>query len=65
GGFRGNALQAAASRGNESVVRLLLERGAEVNAQGGFHGNALKAAKVSRHESIAQLLLSHGADQSL
>ncbi|CUS12940.1 unnamed protein product, partial [Tuber aestivum] len=34
-------LQAAAYGENESVVRLLLERGAEVNAQGGRYRNAL------------------------
>ena len=30
--------------GHEAVVRLLLEKGAEVNAQGGQYGNALQAA---------------------
>ncbi|CUS15231.1 unnamed protein product, partial [Tuber aestivum] len=35
GGRYGNALQAAVCRGNESIVQLLLERGADVNAQGG------------------------------
>ncbi|CUS06942.1 unnamed protein product, partial [Tuber aestivum] len=35
GGVYGNALQAAAAKGDESVVRILLERGADVNAQGG------------------------------
>ncbi|CUS15222.1 unnamed protein product, partial [Tuber aestivum] len=39
-------LQAAAFQGNESVVQLLLERGAEVNAKGGYFGNALQAAKA-------------------
>ncbi|CUS08888.1 unnamed protein product, partial [Tuber aestivum] len=34
GGAYGNALQAAAIRGNESLPRLLLEHGAEVNAKG-------------------------------
>ncbi|CUS12375.1 unnamed protein product, partial [Tuber aestivum] len=44
GGWYGSALQAAAKNENESVVRLLLERGAEVNTQGGHYGNALQAA---------------------
>ncbi|CUS13278.1 unnamed protein product, partial [Tuber aestivum] len=57
GGWYGNALQATANNGNASLVRLLLERGAEVNAQGGAYGNALQAAKSRGHESIVQLLL--------
>ncbi|CUS14579.1 unnamed protein product, partial [Tuber aestivum] len=61
GGHFGNALQAAAQKGSEPIVRLLLERGADVNAQGGEYGNALQAAKEFSHESIAQLLITHGA----
>ncbi|CUS12883.1 unnamed protein product, partial [Tuber aestivum] len=52
GGHYGNALQAAAKNGNESVVGLLLERGADVNAQGGSNGNALRAAQNFGRESI-------------
>jgi ankyrin repeat protein len=58
----GNALQAAAWSGNESIVRLLLDRGADINAQGGRCGNALQAAAYRGYESIAQLLLDRGAD---
>ncbi|CUS10750.1 unnamed protein product, partial [Tuber aestivum] len=50
-----------AYRGSESVVRLLLERGAEVNAQGGYYGNALQAAACCDNESIVRLLLERGA----
>jgi ankyrin repeat protein len=32
----GNALQAASSGGHEAIVKLLLEKGADVNAQGGY-----------------------------
>ncbi|CUS08890.1 unnamed protein product, partial [Tuber aestivum] len=52
GGRYGNALQAAAIQGNESVVRFLLERGAEVNARGGYNGNALQAAAIRGNESV-------------
>ncbi|CUS13991.1 unnamed protein product, partial [Tuber aestivum] len=52
GGEYGNALQAAAIRGNESVARVLLEHGAEVNAQGGACGNALQAAAYGGNESV-------------
>ncbi|CUS12881.1 unnamed protein product, partial [Tuber aestivum] len=41
---------------------LLLERGADVNAQGGYHGNALQAAGANGNESVVGLLLTHGAD---
>jgi hypothetical protein len=35
-------------RGHDSVVTLLLEKGADVNAQGGYYGNALQAASNGR-----------------
>jgi len=50
-----NALYAAAAGGHETVVRLLVTIGANVNAQGGEYGNALCAALVP-------LLLEKGAD---
>jgi len=53
----GNALQAASARGYEGIVKLLLEKGADVNAQGGWHGNALQAASARGHEGIVKLLL--------
>jgi hypothetical protein len=43
-------------------VRLLLERGADVNAQGGSYGNALQAASAEGHGQIFQQLLKQGAD---
>ncbi|OQD66277.1 hypothetical protein PENDEC_c056G05958 [Penicillium decumbens] len=45
----------------DSFVQLLLEKGAEVNAQGGEYGNALQAASCRGHEEIVQLLLERGA----
>jgi ankyrin repeat protein len=53
----GNALQAASSGGHEAIVKLLLEKGADVNAQGGDYGNALQAASSEGHEAIVKLLL--------
>ncbi|KAJ7055964.1 ankyrin repeat-containing domain protein [Mycena amicta] len=43
-------------------VWLLLENGANVNAQGGHYGNALQAASNGGHTELVQLLLEKGAD---
>jgi ankyrin repeat protein len=41
---------------------MLLDRGADVNAQGGRYGSALQAASSEGHDKIVQLLLDKGAD---
>ncbi|KZP13166.1 hypothetical protein FIBSPDRAFT_753838 [Athelia psychrophila] len=61
GGKYGNALQAALVGGHDEIVRLLLERGADVNAQGGWHRNVLRAALRSGCDVIVRLLLENGA----
>ena len=48
--------------GHEAVVELLLEKGADVDAQGGYYGNALQAAADGGHEAVVKLLLEKGAD---
>jgi ankyrin repeat protein len=63
GGEYGNALQAAARKGNEAVVQLLVNRGADVNAQGGEYGNALQAAALNGHHQVVLRLLDLGADR--
>jgi ankyrin repeat protein len=45
---------------HDSVVTLLLEKGADVNAQGGHYGNALQAACHGGHDSVVTLLLEKG-----
>jgi ankyrin repeat protein len=55
------ALQTAAAYKHENMVQLLLNRGADANAQGGFYGNALQAAAARGCQSIMQLLLVRGA----
>jgi predicted kinase len=40
GGYYGNALQAASFKGHQGVVKLLLEEGADVIADGGEIDNA-------------------------
>lgn len=44
------------------MLRLLLDCGADVNAQGGIHGNALAAAFSRGHTEAVQLLFEWGAD---
>jgi ankyrin repeat protein len=43
------------------VVRLLVDRDADVNAQGGFYGSALHAASWGGHEAVVRLLRDKGA----
>jgi ankyrin repeat protein len=39
------------------VVEMLLDKGADLNAQGEVYGNALLAALVEGHEAVVNLLL--------
>jgi hypothetical protein len=55
-------LYVAAERGAGGSARLLLDKGANVNAQGGHYSNALQAASFKGHKEIVMLLLDKGAD---
>ena len=44
------------------MVKLLLDEGADVNAQGRRYGNALQAASEGGHKAVVKLLLDKGAD---
>jgi ankyrin repeat protein len=68
----GSALQAASRNGYINIVRLLLEKGADVNAVGGSCGSALKAAarlhgsgktNYCHAKEIIRILHEHGADE--
>lgn len=53
----------AVGKGHETVVKLLLEKGAEVKARGRYMSqNPLLLAAKSGHEAIVRLLLEKGAD---
>jgi uncharacterized membrane protein len=52
----------AALLGFSTITRLLLDKGAEVNAQGGDFGNALQAASRGGHEQVVKTLLDKGAE---
>ncbi|KAH7345940.1 hypothetical protein BKA66DRAFT_325499 [Pyrenochaeta sp. MPI-SDFR-AT-0127] len=61
-GYGQTPLYLAAQHGHQRMVKLLLDKGADVNAQGGSYGNALYAASVKGHEQVVKLLLDKGAD---
>ncbi|KAJ5963373.1 uncharacterized protein N7479_003249 [Penicillium vulpinum] len=55
-------LMYASIYGYDKVVQVLLEQGADVNAEGGHYRNALQAACSSGYDNIAQMLLKWGAN---
>jgi ankyrin repeat protein len=55
-----SSLMYAVEHGHCAMAELLLDKGADVNAQS--YGNALHAASVEGHEQIVKLLLDKGAD---
>jgi ankyrin repeat protein len=55
-------LSMAAVQGHCEAVNMLLDKGADVNAQGGDYGNALQAASSRGHEVVVKILLDKGAD---
>ncbi|KAF5989890.1 hypothetical protein FBULB1_515 [Fusarium bulbicola] len=61
GGLFGTAIQAAAYTGKTDGVKLLLEKGADVNLHSGKYGSALNAAAVRGYWDIVEILLETGA----
>jgi ankyrin repeat protein len=52
----------AAQLGLSTITKMLLDAGADVNAQGEASGTVLQAASAGGHEQIVNLLLDAGAD---
>jgi ankyrin repeat protein len=57
-----SALYVAVERNNQSIIQLLLNAGANVNAQGGVYGNLLHIAARTGVVEVVKLLLDAGAD---
>ncbi|KAL5381660.1 hypothetical protein PMIN02_010239 [Paraphaeosphaeria minitans] len=59
---KGSALVAAIESGRSDIALLVLEYGADPNADAGSVGNALEAAVDRQQTEVAQALLRHGAN---
>ncbi|ORY14382.1 hypothetical protein BCR34DRAFT_231296 [Clohesyomyces aquaticus] len=57
-----NPLYFAALLNLRDMVKVLLDKDADVNAQGGDYGNALQAASYRGHEAVVTMLLDKDAD---
>ena len=63
-GSRAEALSAAVNGDQPDVMRLLIARGADVNAQDRFRLTPLTGSCLSHQTALIRLLLRHGADPS-
>ena len=61
----GTLLMAAATGGQEAMVRMLLQRGASINLQDSLGWTAPMHAAVNGHTTVVQALLDAKADASL
>ncbi|KAI1523435.1 Arp Ankyrin repeat, partial [Pyrenophora tritici-repentis] len=59
---RRTPLYVAVDKGSSVLTRMLLDNGADANAQGGDYRNALQAASERGHTEVVKLLLDKGAD---
>ena len=64
--FGWSALQIAANKGQLKVVKVLLDKGADINYQHPISKNtALHLAAFSNHPEVAKYLISKGADVNI
>lgn len=47
------------------ALQLLIDAGADVNAQGGEHNTALIAAATHKHDDVVALLIKNDADLNI
>ena len=64
-GIDGTALAAACYSGNEAAVKILLDRGADINALNEDGDSALGLASWNGHENVVKILLEKGADLNI
>ncbi len=55
----------ACRNGQTAVAKLLLERGANINAKGVFGGTGLHWAAINGHRNTVEFLMAHGADLTI
>ena len=56
------ALQTALASGHKAIIWLLLDKDADINAQGGHFGSVLEAASAGGHKAVVRLLLDKDTD---
>ncbi|KAJ5170039.1 uncharacterized protein N7500_002822 [Penicillium coprophilum] len=61
----GSPLYYAAELGLSSMVRTILDAGADVNVVGGMFGSPLAGAALEGHMDVVCILLEHGADVNI
>ncbi|CAI7672865.1 unnamed protein product [Penicillium discolor] len=57
-----NVIQTTPETGRQKIIKLLLDKGADINAQGGQYGNPLQAASRRGYLKIVKLLLDKGVN---
>ena len=55
----------AAAKGHSALVQVLLDEGAEIDANGGKNGTALQIASIEGRPDVVRLLVQKGASQSI
>jgi ankyrin repeat protein len=51
--------------GHDTVVQILVDEDADINAQGGWYGNPLQVASTKGHTQVVKILLDKGANVNM